>query len=608
MERKLVAVLAADVVGYSQLMERDEEGTHAVLKAHREELIDPRIAQHRGRTVKLTGDGALVEFASLVDAVRCAVEIQNGMARRNADLPGDRRIVFRIGINLGDVIVDGDDIYGDGVNVAARLEALAEPGGICISGTSHDMIQGRLDMPFRDLGAHEVKNISRPIRVWAWGEAAVPAEAAAHPDRPSIAVLPFTNISGDVEQEYFADGITEDIITDLSKVSGLFVVARNSAFTYKGQPARVQQVGRDLGVRHVLEGSVRKAANRVRITAQLIDVASGGHLWAERYDRDLTDIFAVQDDIAHSIVDALKVKLLPVESRNIGEVPTTSIEAYQFYLRGRQLLNRHSLKSYEAARQMFMRAIETDPTYGRAYAGVSDCDAHRLMVGANVPVQDVLDMSTKALHLDPDLAEAHASRAFALSLAGRYDEAEQEFETALRQDPNLFEAHNFRGRVAFIQGKHEEAAKHAERADEVAPDTCGPPGFLGTVYRALGRDNDAVAADRRRLEWAQRRIEQSPESTYAAFVAADALVSLGQAGKAREWAQRALWLEPDDPIMLYNVACVYARLGDRDEALDLLERSLPNDPYHVDWARHDSDLDSLREEPRFEALLASNAG
>jgi adenylate cyclase len=609
MERKLVAILAADVVGYSRLMGADEEGTLAVLKAHRRDLIDPKIAEHHGRTVKLTGDGALVEFGSLVDAMRCAVEIQNGMVRRNADVPADRRIAFRIGINLGDVIVDGDDIYGEGVNVAARLEGLAEPGGICISGTSHEMIQGRLDVPFRDLGAHEVKNIARPVRVWAWGEVAVPADAAGpqpRTDKPSIAVLPFSNISGDVEQEYFVDGITEDIITDLSKVSGLFVAARNSAFTYKGTPAKVQQVSRDLGVRYVLEGSVRKAANRVRITAQLIDGASGGHLWAERYDRDLTDIFVVQDDIAHSIVDELKVKLLPSESKNISKIPTENIEAYHFYLRGRQILNRHTMKFYETARKMFTRAIEIDPSYARAYAGVTDCDANRLLFGADVSIQSLLDTSARALALDPDLAEARTSRAFALAMDGQHDEAEQEFQAALRLAPNLFETHFLYGRASCLREEYEQAASHFERAAEVAPDDIGSLLMLGMVYRTLGRASNAAAAHRNCMARIERALERSPEDANATCSGAIVLVSLGELERAREWAGRALWLDPDDPVVSYNAACAYARLGERDTALDLLERVVPGHRHRVQWARKDSDLESLRDEPRFQALLASS--
>jgi adenylate cyclase len=610
-ERKLVAVLAADVVGYSSLMERDEEGTLAALKAHRVDLIDRKIDEHHGRIVKVTGDGTLVEFASLVDAVRCAVEIQNGMARRNADVPRDRRIAFRIGINLGDVIVEGDDIYGDGVNIAARLEALAEPGGITISGTSYEMIQGRLAVPFRDLGLHELKNIARPVRVWAWGEDLL-APGAERPQgragKPAIAVLPFTNMSGDAEQEYFADGITEDIITDLSKVSGLLVAARNSVFVYKAKPFNLQQVSRDLNVSYVLEGSVRKAANRVRITAQLIDGESGGHLWADRYDRELVDIFGVQDEIAHSIVDALKVRLLPQESRAIRKVPTTNVEAYQFYLRGRQFLSRHSAKSYEIARRMFVRAIELDPAYAHAHSGIADCDAFRhLNYDFDASLDGIFEASAKALELDPDLAEAHASRGLALSISERHAEAESEFRRALELDPDLFESNYFYAQACVRQGKHDLAATYFGRAAELGPDDFQAVILMGCAYRAIGREADAAVADRRGFERAARELERHPENARAAYFGAAALVSMGEPARARAWAERALWIDPDDFLVLYNIACIHVRLGEHGRALDFLERAMPRaHPELAAWLRNDSDLDPLRDDPRFKALLQAS--
>ena len=323
--RKLAAILAADVVGYSRLMAADEAGTLAALKRHREVVFDPAVAAHNGRIVKLIGDGTIVEFGSVVDAVNCALSVQ----RRNGALPdegfGQSKIILRIGVNLGDVIIEGDDIYGDGVNIAARLEPLAEPGGICVSSIVNESIGNRIDVRFQDGGEISVKNIDRPIRVWMWHPGATPLAAAksnAAKSEPngataSIAILPFTNMSGDPEQEYFSDGITEDIITDLSKIAGLTVIARNSSFTYKGRSVDIRTVGRELGVRSVLEGSIRRAGKRVRITAQLVDAATGGHLWAERYDRDLTDIFEVQDDVTHRIVDALKVTLSPAEKARL---------------------------------------------------------------------------------------------------------------------------------------------------------------------------------------------------------------------------------------------------------------------------------------------------
>ncbi len=346
MERRLTAILAADVVGYSRLMGADETGTLAALKTLQTDFIDGKITEHQGRTVKLTGDGILVEFPSVVNAVACAADVQRGMRDRNAGVPQERRIEFRIGVNLGDVIVEGKDIFGDGVNVAARLESIAKPGGITISGSVRDHVGNRLDLAFEDMGEQTLKNIERPVRVYSvalTGPAARdPEDVAPAPqeqldkERPSIAVLPFNNMSGDPEQEYFSDGITEDIITDLSKVSALSVIARNSAFAFKGKNVDVLQVARQLKVSHVLEGSVRKAGGRVRITAQLIDGAHNDHIWAERYDRDLNDIFALQDEISEAIVKALKLKLLPEEKKAIEQRGTESVEAYNLFLMARQ--------------------------------------------------------------------------------------------------------------------------------------------------------------------------------------------------------------------------------------------------------------------------------
>src|SRR5205809_1307769 len=461
MERRLTAILAADVVGYSRLMGTNEAGTLAAIKALQTDFIDGKIAEHHGRIVKQTGDGMLVEFPSVVNAVACATEVQRGMRDRNADVPGDRRIQFRIGVNLGDVIVEGEDIFGDGVNVAARLESIAKPGGIMISGSVRDHVGDRLDLAFEDMGEQNLKNIERPIRVYSVAlknpaardtKDAMPAQREQL-ERPSVAVLPFNNMSGDPEQEYFSDGITEDIITDLSKVSGLFVVARNTAFTYKGKPVKVQQVGQELGVAFILEGSVRKAASRVRVTGQLISSKDGGHVWADRYDRDLTDIFAIQDEITHAIVEELKVKLLPQEKKSIGQTPTDNVEAYTYYLRVRQFLQRHSKSNYQLARRMFAKAVELDPLYARAHAGIADCDSflflhYHLKAGTD----NILATSAKALDLDDKVAEAHASRGLALSLGQRQDEATEEFEKAIALDPNSFEAHYFYARACAAQG------------------------------------------------------------------------------------------------------------------------------------------------------------
>jgi adenylate cyclase len=329
--RKLAAILAADVAGYSRLMGAEEEGTLERLKAHRRELIDPKIAEHRGRIVKTTGDGILIEFPSVVEAVSCAVEVQQDMAERNADVPEDKRITFRVGVNLGDIIIDGDEIYGDGVNIAARLEAIAEPGTVCISATGWEHARGKVPFGADDLGEHQLKNIDWPVRVFRIASGA-PATATRKPlplpDKPSIAVLPFQNLSGDPEQEYFADGMAEDIISGLSRIGWLFVIARNSSFTYKGRTVDVKQVGRELGVRYVLEGSVRKAGSRVRITGQLVDAMTGGHIWADRFDGALEDVFDLQDRVTASVVGAIEPRLQRAEIQRAGRKPTESLDAY----------------------------------------------------------------------------------------------------------------------------------------------------------------------------------------------------------------------------------------------------------------------------------------
>src|SRR5439155_620904 len=403
------------------------------------------------------------------------------------------RIEFRIGVNLGDIIVEDGDIFGDGVNVAARLEGIAPVGGIAVSQSVRDQVGKRLDLAFEDMGERRLKNIEAPIRVYSISvdRPSSDGAASAGQERPSIAVLPVVNMSGDPEQEYFSDGITEDIITDLSKVSGLFVVARNTAFTYKGKHVDVQEVAKRFGVNFILEGSVRKAGARVRVTGQLINGKDNGHVWADRYDRDLTDIFAIQDEITHAIVEQLKVKLLPQEKKSIGQTPTDNVEAYTYYLRGRQFMQRHSKSNYQLARRMFAKAVELDPLYARAYAGIADCDSFLFLhYHLEAGVDSILATSAKALALDNRLAEAHASRGLALSLGQQHEEAIAEFEEATALDPNSFEAHYFYARACVTQGKLERAATLFERAAENKPDDYQALCLLIQIYRSLGRDRD----------------------------------------------------------------------------------------------------------------------
>ena len=611
MQRRLSAILVADVVGYSRLMGVDEAGTLERLQQARRSQIEPLLAEHGGRIIKLMGDGAIVEFASVVEAVRCAVLVQEAMAQRNASLEEPHRISFRIAVHLGDVMVDAEDVYGDGVNVAARLEALATSGGVVVSETVREHVANKLDLAFEDLGPQMLKNIERPVRVHrvvpASGPAVpmTPAAAGAEPLRPSVAVLPFLNMSGDVEQEYFSDGISEDLITDLSKISGLFVLARNSTFAYKGKPVDVRELSRKLNVRYVLEGSVRKAGARVRITAQLIDGENGGHVWAERFDRELTDIFAVQDEITQNIVGALEIRLLPAERRALTGQPTADVEAYQHYLRGRQFFHRHNKRSYGVARRLFERACEVDPLFARALAAIADCDAFLYLYHVSgVSLSAILATSARALELQPDLPEAHASRGLAFYVNGRFTEAEHEFETALRLDPNLFEAWYFYGRAKFVEGKMAKAAELFERAAEIQPDDFQAKSLLVNIYRSLDRPADSRAAAAEALRRAQRELERHPDNTRAAYLGGSMLAALGETERAREWLSRALAIEPDDLFTLYNVACGYAQLGDLDSAIELLERALPSALEETKaWLRHDSDLDPLREHPRFVELL-----
>ncbi|MCA1441818.1 tetratricopeptide repeat protein [Ensifer sp. IC4062] len=613
--RRLTAILAADVVTYSRLMARDEAGTLATWKSHRKELIDPKIAEYEGRIVKLTGDGFLAEFPSVVNAVTCAATVQRGMRDRNAGVPQPSRIELRMGINLGDVIVEGDDIFGDGVNVAVRLETIAAPCGIAVSAAVRDNVGNRLDLRFEDMGEQMLKNIDRPVRAYSVSLDFPPAPRNVGTDagtpesweieKPSIAVLPFNNISGDPEQEYFSDGITEDIITDLSKISGLFVVARNTVYTYKGKPVKVQQVSQDLRVGYILEGSVRKAGSRVRVTAQLVDGKGGGHLWADRYDRDLTDIFALQDEITHTIVDHLKVKLLPEEKKVIGRVPTGNFEAYAYYLRGRQFLHWHSKPHYVLAKRMFAMAVELDPLYARAYAGIADCDSFLFLhYNADVSIDAILATSAKALQLESGLAEAHASLGLALSLRQRHSEALTEFDQAIVLDPNLFEAYYFYARACFTQGNLDEAARLFQRAAEIKPDDYQALLVLVNVLRSLGREPEMKLAAREGVARAARELTLRPENPRPAYLGAVGLAALGELDRAREWARRALAIDPGDRLAKYNVACFYSLEGEHGSAIDLLLELLPGATHETKrWVKYDSDLDPIRSHPGFPKVL-----
>ena len=614
MERRLAAILIADVVGYSRLIESDDAGTLAALENRRQKILQPLISKHHGRIVKLMGDGVLVEFASAVNAVQAAVALQEAMGAANEAVAEDRWITLRIGVNLGDVMVEGDDLYGDGVNVAARLEALAEPGSVCVSQTIYSHVRTKVAFLFDDLGEQNLKNISEPVRVY---RVAAPAAHLATlprspnlPAKPSLAVLPFTNMSGDPEQEYFSDGITEDIITDLSQISALFVIARNTAFTFKGKAVEIVQAARKLNVRYVLEGSVRKAGGRIRVNVQLIDGATSGHLWAERYDREFGDIFALQDDISKKVVAALKVRLLPEEIEAIASRPTLNAEAYQHYLRGRATLSgawgdKALLKS---AREMFTKAAEIDPGYARAYAGIADCDTSLWVIGdLDVSYEEILANSTKALALAPKLAEAHASKGIALHLTGHSDQATAALERAIELDPDLFEAHFYYAEASRNAGRYDKAIAPFERAAELRPTDHTALSLLAEVYARLGLRQEAVSAAKRCLARIKAALVERPNDARLLSWGAMTMTYLGENARADEWTKRAITLSPDDWVLRYIAALTYAATGRPETALENFEFTFLHFPRArrviLGWIPHDSALDPVRERPEFRAFL-----
>jgi adenylate cyclase len=550
--RKLAAILAADVVGYSRLMGADEAGTLGALKRHRETIFDPAVAAHNGRIVKLIGDGTIVEFGSVVDAVNCALSVQRSSGSLSDAGAHQPTIVLRIGINLGDVIIENDDIYGDGVNIAARLEPLAEPGGICVSSIVNESVGNRIDVRFQDGGDISVKNIDRPIRVWKWHpgkmDAAVSWSNAANPtpsvEAPSIAVLPFANMSGDPEQEYFSDGISEDVITDLSKIAGLVVIARNSSFTYKGRSVDIREVGRELGVRSVLEGSIRRAGNRVRITAQLIDATNGAHLWADRYDRDLTDIFAVQDDVTRRIVDALKVTLSPAEKVRLADSGTPNIDAYDCYLRGRELLalNPKNRERFEQSTKLFMRALELDPGYSQAYASLSlayNLDyQNRWSDDPDNSLQLAKHNAEQAIEKDPKEPLARQVACWAAMFDKDLGRAKSEVDIALSLNPNSSGAYASLGSIHTYSGRPLEAIPALERATRLDP--AFRPGhlhFLGMAYLLAGKYETAVAV-------LKERILLVPGTDFSRVLMASALGHLGDVDEARRTWQELKGINP----------------------------------------------------------------
>jgi adenylate cyclase len=543
MERRLAAILAADVVGYSRLVRADEEGTLIALKALHQDIIDPIIAAHRGRTVKLMGDGMLVEFASAVDAVRAAVQILRAVSEHNSDLPGDKRIEFRVGINLGDVVVDGEDIQGDGVNVAARLEGLASPGGVCISGKVYEEVRDRTGFGFEDLGERQLKNIDRAVRVWRWlSDAAAtvgdgsPSEKTLAPEgKPSLAVLPFNNMSADPDQEYFSDGITEDIITELSRFHSLLVIARHSSFAFKGEAVDVTKVGRQLDVQYIVEGSVRRIGNRLRVTAQLIETSTGNHIWAERYDRELEDIFTIQDELVRAIVSTVGGRIEAVGKKLANRLNSSSVRAYDLCLRAQALQDRNTREAYQKAERCLRQAIDLDPHMAQAYHQLSlvkfwEWTVHWSEDPDNAIVE-AFELAEKALALDDTDSMVHAHLCMLHVCRREFDEAGHRIDQALRLNPNDAKALGINGFYLIAVGKPDQAVQQFDALGRLNP---VEPGWItrlrGLAYLNAGRYEDAISL---------LKSLETPINVTRAYLAAS-LAHTGHAEEARKMLEEFL--------------------------------------------------------------------
>ena len=536
-KRKLTAILSADVKGYSRLMGEDELSTIETLKKYRE-LIDTLIQQYRGRVVDSPGDNMLAEFSSVVDAVECAVEIQKELKLKNDELPENRRMEFRIGVNLGDVVEDGERIYGDGVNIAARIEGLAEVGGICISGTAYDQVESKLRLEYEYLGEQKVKNITRPVRVYRLrmefnADVSKLSKPLQLPDKPSIAVLPFVNMSGDLEQEYFVDGITEDIITALSKFRWFFVIARNSTFTYKGKPVNVKQVAQDLGVQYVLEGSVRKAGKRVRITAQLIDASTGHHVWAERYDRDLEDIFEMQDEITKNIVASVGPEFFSAEMQRAHRKEVRSLDAWDYVMRASSHHSRYTRKGAAEAKHLLRKAIELDPMSAEAFCLLAFTHLMQMQFGWSGPtvesVQEAAKAAQSAVAVDDRDAWAHTALGLVDMFSRRYDNAIRRLERAIDLNPNLANAYGGLGQALALAGEYDAAVTQINKAVRLSPHDPFMVywfGYLGLAAFAAERYEDAC-------EWGLKVVQEKPRFPGGHRLLAS---SYGQLGRMKEAA------------------------------------------------------------------------
>jgi len=610
----LVALWFADIAGYSDRAAEDERAALQLIDLL-QTLSRETVERYDGRVVKFMGDAVLAEFPSTELAVRAAATLSKEYAEQSTGT--GRMHNLRIGVHIADVAVDPDgDLYGDGVNAAARVQEAAEPGQVILSQDVWRQLRGRTEFQFESLGDRSLKGVG-PIGLYvvtveksntrlhppARSETAQRAEETKS-EIHSIAVLPFADLSAEHDQEYFSDGVAEEILNALTKVGGLHVPARTSCFTFRGTNVDARVIGKRLGVEAFLEGSIRKAGNRLRIMVQLVETQNGYHLWSERFDREIEDIFAVQDEIARSVLDALGLSLTQREERRFLKPSTTNVQAYEFYLRGRKLFQTWTRQNMEFARQMFARAVAIDPEFALAWAGLAKTYVDLYRWGRNsLDLQEAQRTSAHALKLDPNLAEAHVAIGQVLAIQRRFEDAATEFEKAIELDPTSFDAYYFYARSSFEAGDLEKAVQLFEKAHRSRPEDYQATALRALALHELGCADEARATDEQALDLINKYLEINPNEARAYSLGASPLARLGKRGDSKRWSDQAIALAPNDPVILYNAACNLAQLDEPDAALDTLERSIEAGVAVTDWIKHDPDFENVRDHPRFQAIV-----
>ena len=613
MERTLIALWFADIAGYSAHAAKDESGALRFVEIL-QGLSRETVPQYRGRVVKFVGDAVLAEFPSAELAVRAATALSIGY--REGSAATGRAQNLRIGVHLADVAVAADgDLYGDGVNAAARIQEAAEPGQVVISQDVWRQLRGRREFRFEHLGDRPLKGTG-PIGLYIVnvedGTTRFPmsniTKDSLSPESKrqairALAVLPFADLSAEHDQEYFGDGVAEEILNALTKIGGLHIPARTSCFAFRGLSLDARDIGKRLGVDALLEGSVRKAGRRLRISVQLIDARNGYHLWSERFDREIADVFAIQDEIASSVVSALGLSLTQREERHLIKQSTTKVEAYEFYLRGRKLFHKWTRQNIDLGREMFERAVAIDPNFAAAWAGLATAHVHLFGCDSQPHLDKAREASARALKLDPQSAEAHVAAAQGLSMQQRYADAAAEFERAIELDPTLFDAHYYFARSCFKSGDLKKSLRLFQQAQSVRPDDYQTIYLEALVLTQLGRGDEARKAYQRALEFTTKYLDLQPDDARSYVLGAGALARLRETERAKEWADRAISLAPDDDAILYNAGCAFAVVGDKERALDALERAIGAGLEGGDWIPQDPDWEWLRDHPRFQALV-----